>query len=151
MASFCVFFFYRPTGRLSHTSLPLECHRKPNNSEALRFTRGILQRSEEQSRTGGCQSSSVEDQPQCPGLWHSARSLSHSPSAPPPSFTQSPYPPRSHANSFVIGPAVIKQVLNTHTPVSIFCFRIVKPRTCTTNSRSLVSAVSSCTCSILCR
>jgi hypothetical protein len=57
--------------------------------------RGILQRSEEQSRTGGCQSSSVEDQPQCPGLWHSARSLSHSPSAPPPSFTQSPYPPRS--------------------------------------------------------
>ena len=73
-------------------------------------------------------------------LWHSstpnACSLSHSPSAPPPSFTQSPYPPRSlvrdeqthphssrfvvshstcpplssppHANSFVIGPAVIK-------------------------------------------
>ncbi len=68
-----------------------------------------------------------------------ARSLSHSPSAPPPSFPQSPYPPRlvvrderthphsprlvvSHstcpplsssppANSFVIGPAVI----NTHT------------------------------------
>ncbi len=26
---FCVFFFYRPTGRLRHTSLPLECHRKP--------------------------------------------------------------------------------------------------------------------------
>jgi hypothetical protein len=67
-----------------------------------------------------------------------ARSLSHSPSAPPPSFTQSPYPPRSlvrderthphrlrlvvshstcpplssspPANSFVLGPAVI----NTH-------------------------------------
>ena len=42
---------------------------------------------------------SVEDQPQCPGLWHSsnpyARSLSHSPSAPPPSFTQSTYPPCS--------------------------------------------------------
>ncbi len=31
MASFCVFFFYRPTGRLRHTSLPLECHRKPTN------------------------------------------------------------------------------------------------------------------------
>ncbi len=30
MASFCVFFFYRPTGRLRrHTSLLLECHRKP--------------------------------------------------------------------------------------------------------------------------
>jgi len=85
----------------------------------------------------------VAGQPQCPRLWHSstpnARSLSHSPSAPTPSFTQSPYPPRSlvrdeqthphrprlvvshstcpalssspPANSFVIGPAVI----NTHT------------------------------------
>ena len=41
-ASFCVFFFYRPTGRLSHTSLPLECHRKPNNSEALRFKRAAF-------------------------------------------------------------------------------------------------------------
>jgi hypothetical protein len=30
--------------------------------------RGILPRPEEQSRTGGCQSGSVEDQPQCPGL-----------------------------------------------------------------------------------
>jgi hypothetical protein len=80
-------------------------------------------------------------------MWHrstpNARSLSHSPSAPPPSFTQSPYPPRSlvrdeqthphrprlvvshstcpplssspHANSFVIGPAVIK---HTHTQTS---------------------------------
>jgi hypothetical protein len=100
----------------------------------------LLQRPEEQSRTGSCQGSSVAGQPQCPRLWHrstpNARSLSHSPSAPPPSFTQSPYPPRSlvrdeqthphrprlvvshstcpplssspHANSFVIGPAVIK-------------------------------------------
>ncbi len=82
--------------------------------------------------------------PQCPRMCHrstpNARSISHSPSAPPPSFTQSPYPPRSlvrddqthphrprlvvshstcpplssspHANSFVIGPAVIK---HTHT------------------------------------
>jgi len=47
---------------------------------------GILQLPEEQSRTvglePGCQSSSVEGQPQCPGLCHSshpnARSLSHS-------------------------------------------------------------------------
>ena len=82
----------------------------------------------------------AQDQPQCPRLWHSstpnARFLSHSPSAPPPPFTQSPYPPRSlvrdgqthphrprivvshstcpplssspHTHSFVIGPAVIK-------------------------------------------
>ena len=39
---------------------------------ALVQARGILQRPEEQSRTCGCQSSSVEDQPQCPGLWHSS-------------------------------------------------------------------------------
>ena len=53
---------------------------------------GILPRPEEQSRTRGSQSGSVEDQPQCPGLWHSsspnARSLSRFPSPPPPSFTQ---------------------------------------------------------------
>ena len=52
-----------------------------------------------QSRTCGCQSDSVEDQPQCPGLYHhncsNARSFSHFPSPPPPSFTQSPSPPRS--------------------------------------------------------
>jgi len=75
-------------------------------------------------------------------------SLSHSPSAPPPSFTQSPYPPRSlvrdeqthphrprlvvshstcpplssppHANSFVIGPAVIK---HTHPKHPTGCIR----------------------------
>ena len=89
-------------------------------------------------------------------MWHSstptARSLSHSPSAPPPSFTQSPYPPRSlvrdeqthphrpwlvvshstcpplssstHANSFVIGPAVIK---HTHTLVLNFSFLPTPP------------------------
>ena len=32
------------------------------------LTRGILPKPEEQSRTCGCQSGSVEDQPQCPGL-----------------------------------------------------------------------------------
>jgi hypothetical protein len=30
-ASFCVFFFYRPTGRPRRTSLPLECHRNATN------------------------------------------------------------------------------------------------------------------------
>ena len=61
--------------------------------------RGILPVAEEQSRTRGSQSGGVEDQPQCRGLWHSsrpsARSLSHSPSHPPPSWTQCPSPPRS--------------------------------------------------------
>ena len=33
MASFCVFFFYRPTWRLRHTSLPLECDRKPTTDD----------------------------------------------------------------------------------------------------------------------
>jgi hypothetical protein len=48
--------------------------------------RGILPVAEEQSRTRGSQSSCVEDQPQCRGLWHSsspsAHSLSRSPSPP---------------------------------------------------------------------
>jgi hypothetical protein len=30
-ASFCVFFFYRPTGRPRHSSMPLECHRDATN------------------------------------------------------------------------------------------------------------------------
>jgi hypothetical protein len=30
-ASFCVFFFYRPTGRPRRTSLPLACHRNATN------------------------------------------------------------------------------------------------------------------------
>jgi hypothetical protein len=34
-ASFCVFFFYRPTGRPRRTSLPLECHR--NATTRTRF------------------------------------------------------------------------------------------------------------------
>ena len=43
MASFCVFFFYRPTGRQRHTSLPLECHcntstRKHSGSSARHST-----------------------------------------------------------------------------------------------------------------
>ena len=99
---------------------------------------GILPVTEEQSRTRGSQSGGITDQPQCRGLWHSspsARSLSRSPSSPPPPFTQSPSPPRSlvrdgqtsphrprlvdfrstcpplspnpHAKSFVLGTAVI--------------------------------------------
>ncbi len=99
--------------------------------------------------TSCCQGSSIAGQPQCPRLWHSStpnsRFLSHSPSAPPPPFTQPPYPPRSlvrdgqthphrprlvvshstcpplssspHAHSFVIGPAVIK---HTHPMLTKF-------------------------------
>jgi hypothetical protein len=152
MASFCVFFFYRPTGRLG----TLHCRWHVIATQPIGLVpfqaRGILQRPEEQSRTGSCQGSSVAGQPQCPRLWHrstpNARSLSHSPSAPPPSFTQSPYPPRSlvrdeqthphrprlvvshstcpplssspHANRFVIGPAVIKHTHYCSNGYSIF-------------------------------
>ena len=98
-ASFCVFFFYRPTGRPRRTY----CRWNVIATQPLGLVsfqaRGILPVAEEQSRTRGSQSSGVEDQPQCRGLCHSrrpsARSLSRSPSPPPPSFTQSPSPPRS--------------------------------------------------------
>jgi hypothetical protein len=100
--------------------------------------RGILPVADEQSRTRGNQRGGIEDQPQCLGCGI-ARSFSRPPSPPLPSFTQSPSPPRSqvrdgqtsplrprlvvsrstcppllpspHANSFVIGTAV----MNTHT------------------------------------
>ena len=42
MASFCVFFFYRHTGRLRHTSLPLEMSSQNINPEALRFKRAAF-------------------------------------------------------------------------------------------------------------
>ena len=79
-------------GKQAH---PVLKYRVPHGSHQAR---GILPVAEEQSRTRS-QSGDVEDQPQCRGLWHhsspSARSLSCSPSLPPPSFTQSPSPPRS--------------------------------------------------------
>jgi len=114
--------------------------------------RGILTVAEKQGLTRGGQSGGITDQSQCRGLWHSgspsARSLSRSPSSPPPSFTQSPFPPRSlvrdgqtnphrprlvfsrstcpplslspHTNSFILGTAVI----NTRTN----CFMLLTPR-----------------------
>ena len=61
--------------------------------------RGILPIAEEHSRTRGGQNGGVEDKPQYSGLWRSrrtnARSFTRSPSSPPPSFTQYPFPPRS--------------------------------------------------------
>ena len=86
---FCVFLFYRgsPGDRGA-----LHCHWNAIATQPIGLVpfqaRGILQRPEEQSRTGSCQGSSVAGQPQCPRLWHSstpnARFLSHSPSAHPP-------------------------------------------------------------------
>ena len=122
-ANFCVFF---STG-------PQEIRRNATNTQ----THSILPGPEGQSRTCGSQSGGVQDQPQYSRLWRSrtpnARSLSRSPSSPPPFFTPSPYPQRSlvrdgqtrqhrpwlvvsrrtcpplspspHANSFVIGTA----------------------------------------------
>jgi hypothetical protein len=136
----------------------LRCHWKAIAAQPIGLVpfqaRGILPVAEEQSRTRGGQSGGVTHQPQCRGLWHSsslsARSLSRSPSSPPPSFTQSFFPPRSivrdgqtsphrpwlvvsrstcpplspsaHTNSFVIGTAVINA--HTHVPKR---FRYVRP------------------------
>ena len=46
----------------------------------------IIPVAEEQSRTRGNQSRGVEDQPQCPGLWHSSSPSARSLSRSPPSF-----------------------------------------------------------------
>jgi len=87
--------FLQAHRRLRHTSLPLECHRKTPTRKHLLFKRAAFYN----GRTDSCQGSSIAGQPQCPRLCHNsnpnARSLSHSPSASPPSFTQSPYPPCS--------------------------------------------------------
>ena len=45
----------------------LQAHRESIGINSVQ-ARGFLPRPEEQSRTCGCQSGSVEDQPQCPGL-----------------------------------------------------------------------------------
>jgi hypothetical protein len=76
-----------------------------NHSDSFRFKRAAFYNGLKSkvglaaAKAAALQGSSVAGQPQCPRLWHrstpNARSLSHSPSAPPPSFTQSPYPPRS--------------------------------------------------------
>jgi hypothetical protein len=86
-ANFCVLFFYRPTGRPRRNSLPLECHRNGAINRTRSFqARGIC----------GGQSSGVIVRV----LWHSsnpsARSLSRSPSSPPPSFRQNLPLPRVH-------------------------------------------------------
>jgi hypothetical protein len=98
--NFCVFFFSISTGPPGDSGA-LHCHwtdiaiaTQPIGIVPFQ-AHGIQPVTEEQSRTHG----GVEDQPQCRGLWHSsspgARSLSRSPSSAPPSFTQSPSPPRS--------------------------------------------------------
>ena len=70
-ASVCVFFSYRPTGRPKRTS-DGDCRWNAITSQSMGIilvqSLSILPRPEEQSRTYGCQSGRVEDQPQCPGL-----------------------------------------------------------------------------------
>ena len=69
-----------------------------NQSDSFRFKRAAFFQSLKSKVTRGGQSGGVMDQPQCRGLWHSsspsARSFTRSPSSPPPSFTQYPFPPR---------------------------------------------------------
>jgi hypothetical protein len=69
--------------------------------------------------------SGVEDQPQCPGLWHSgspsARSFSRFPSPPPP-LIQSPSPPRSLVRDGQTSPLRPRLVVSRSTcpPLSPF-------------------------------
>ena len=131
-------FFTGPPETEAHFTKSLHCRWNAIATQSIRLVpfqaRGILPVAEEQSRTRGHQSGRVEDQPQCPGLWHSSSPCALSPSPPPPSFTQSPSFPRSlvrdrqtsplrprlvvsrstcpplspspHANSFVLGTAI---------------------------------------------
>ena len=91
-----------------------------NHSDSFRFKCAAFYQSDEQSRTRGSQSGGVEDQPQCRGLWQSgspsAPSLSRSPSpSPPPSFTQSPSPPRSLVRDGQTSPHMHQLVVSRST------------------------------------
>jgi len=79
----------------------LHCHR---NAFAIHWHLGHVPFSPhglKSNRTRGGKSGGVAGQPQHPRLWRTtgrtpnARSTSHSPSSPPPTFTQSPFLPRS--------------------------------------------------------
>jgi hypothetical protein len=97
-ANFGVFFSKGPPGDRG----ALHCTRNAIATQLgqVPFSpRGLQPGFEEQSQTRGGKSGGIADQPQHRRLWRShtpnARSLSRSPSSPPPSFTQSPFPPRS--------------------------------------------------------
>ena len=98
--NFCVFFFYRPSGRPRRTSMPLECHATQLGQVPF-SPRGLVSRTEEQSRTRGSQSGGIEDLPEYRRMWSvwrcrtpCVRSFSRSPSRHPP-LPQYPFPPRS--------------------------------------------------------
>ena len=146
-ASFCDFFFCRPTGRPRHTLLTLDATGVPsqiNQSDSFRFKRAaFFQSLKIKVGLAAAKTEVLRINLNFRGLWHSsspsAHTLLRSPSSPPHSFTQSPFPPRSlvrdgqtsphsprlvvshstclplspspHANSFIIGTAVI----NTHS------------------------------------
>jgi hypothetical protein len=97
-ANFGVFFSKGPPGDRG----ALHCTRNAIATQLgqVPFSpRGLQPGFEEQSQTRGGISGGIADQPQHRRLWRSrtpnARSLSRSPSSPPPSFTQSPFLPRS--------------------------------------------------------
>ena len=141
-----------PTGRPKRTSLPLEFHRNAINrihfGSSARHSTGP----EEQSLTCGCQSGSVTDQLQCPGLKHRSRSnalsLSHFPSPPPPSFTQSPSPPRSLVRDGQTSPHRPQLVVSRSTCPPISPPPHANPQICT---RSCSNKHTHTLCVFLCR
>jgi hypothetical protein len=137
LAKFCVFFFYRPTGRPRRTSLPLECHRNKTTRTCFRLA-AFYQSFKHNVGLAAAKAASVRINLNIEGCGIVAPTM-HAPSPThffsPSFFTQSPFPPRSlvrdgqtsphrprfvvshstcpplppfpHANSFVMGTAVI--------------------------------------------
>ena len=98
-ANFGVFFFYRPTGKPRRTSLPLACHRNATNRTSFHFKRIAFFHSLK-SKVGLAPANTAAyrinlNVEGCVIVAARARSFTRSPSSPPPSFTQSPFPPRS--------------------------------------------------------
>jgi hypothetical protein len=97
-------------------------------------SRSILPRPEEQSRTCGCPSGNVEDQPQCPGLYHLKQLQCTLPLA-------LPFSPPSFFHTISLSPRSLVRDGQTspHRPRLVFCLSHGSPFT--TSRVSTSSAV----------
>jgi hypothetical protein len=109
-ANFCIFFFYRATGRSRRNSLPQECHR--NTTRHVLFSPRCLEsefeeRSQPDSRRQKrrlCRSTSIWTERRLSrSRTPNARSFTRSSSSPHPPFTQYPFPPRSLVRDSEVG------------------------------------------------
>jgi hypothetical protein len=98
-ASFWDFFFYRPTGRPKRTSLPVECHRNAINRNHFGSSAAFYQGLKSKVGLAAVKAAALRINLNVQGCSIVAASMhapsSNFPSPPPPSFTQSPSPPRS--------------------------------------------------------